>query len=435
MPEKSGFFDSTADDLRTYPARDFAEYFARFITNGVFNGGTNLEVRATGNDANVRLSPGYAWISGYVYSVYDQPLVLGIQPAGTQDRIDRIVLRLDTSTPVRAIRAIILQGAPNANPAPPDLVRVGSIYDLSLAQVRVKANSTIVEVANVTDERLNEAVCGLVNSLIRVDTATFQRQWDEFIASVQNQGFATPQYVVEKANAAETNAKNESLPRTGGRLVGNGRILGLVGTDHVYQEYFPEGEAAGRRAYVGFAGANDHIFAFENQYADGDFEFRSALFGTVSIFGLKTSVANGKNGIAAAISDKGIPASGSDEFAVLENKIRQIPWNRVASGSGSMSKPDNASRDVVISGLLFVPQVVIFGRASSTDESMDTSAAMFDANGVRQPFWPFHGAGTGTKTEVKSRHANGFTANIGGSSVSETPRTYNYFWWACEFAN
>lgn len=198
MPEKSGFFDSTADDLRTYPARDFAEYFARFITNGVFNGGTNLEVRATGNDANVRLSPGYAWISGYVYSVYDQPLVLGIQPAGTQDRIDRIILRLDTSTPVRAIRAIVLQGTPNANPVPPDLVRAGTIYDLSLAQVRVKANSTIIEAASVTDERLNEAVCGLVNSLIRVDTATFQRQFDAFMDSIKNQGYATADFVNQR---------------------------------------------------------------------------------------------------------------------------------------------------------------------------------------------------------------------------------------------
>lgn len=60
MPEKSGFFDSTADDIRAYPARDFAEYFARLFTNGVFNGGTNLEVTAAGNDANIRLNVGYA---------------------------------------------------------------------------------------------------------------------------------------------------------------------------------------------------------------------------------------------------------------------------------------------------------------------------------------------------------------------------------------
>ncbi|MGM1048408.1 MAG: hypothetical protein ACQEXX_20025 [Bacillota bacterium] len=205
MPEKSGMFDTVEGDVREYNQGDFAEYFSRFITSGVFNGGLNLEVTATGTDANVRLNTGFAWINGFVYKVYDQPLVLGVQPASTQDRIDRIILRLDPSTPVRAIRAIVLQGAPNVNPTPPALVRSGSIYDLSLAQVRVVANSTLIEPENITDERLNETVCGLVNSLIRVDTDTFQRQWDAFMKSLENQGFATNQYVNSKFNTVVEN--------------------------------------------------------------------------------------------------------------------------------------------------------------------------------------------------------------------------------------
>jgi hypothetical protein len=92
---------------------------------------------------------------------------------------------------VRAIRALVVQGLPGSNPAPPALVRSGNIYDISIAQVRVPANSTIITQADITDERLNQAVCGLVNSMIRVDTATFQAQWDAFIQSVQNQGFVT----------------------------------------------------------------------------------------------------------------------------------------------------------------------------------------------------------------------------------------------------
>lgn len=42
------------------------------------------------------------------------------------------------------------------------------------------------------------------------------------------------------------------------------------------------------------------------------------------IAALFQSVANGKQAIATAISDKGVPASGSDEFAVLANKVSQI---------------------------------------------------------------------------------------------------------------
>lgn len=202
MPEKSGFFDSTADDPREYAARDFAEYFARFVTNGVFNAGQYLNVSASGSDANVSLSPGFAWINGYVYSVYDSALTLPIQPATTQDRIDRVVLRLDTSVQTRKIRALVAQGLPSTNPLPPALVRSGSIYDISLAQVRVVANSSIILPGNITDERLDLNVCGLVNSLIRVDTTTFQAQWDAFMAKLQGQGFVTGQYVTDQINQA-----------------------------------------------------------------------------------------------------------------------------------------------------------------------------------------------------------------------------------------
>lgn len=191
MPEKSGMFDSTADDPRQYAARDFAEYFGRLITNGVFNAGQYLNVSATGQDANVSLSPGAAWINGYAYSVYDAAITLPIQPAAAQDRIDRVILRLDTSTPVRAIKAIVLQGLPGATPSPPALVRSGNIYDISLARILIKANTSIVLPANITDERLDNTICGLVNSLIKVDTTIFQQKWDAFMATLQNAGYVT----------------------------------------------------------------------------------------------------------------------------------------------------------------------------------------------------------------------------------------------------
>lgn len=236
MPEKSGFFDSTATDTRAYPAREFAEYFARFIKNGVFSGGTFLKVVASGTDANVSIQTGYGWINGYLYGVYDTALTLPIQAATTLDRIDRVVLRLDVSAAVRSIKAVVLQGTPSTTPTAPSLTRSGDVYDLSLAQVRVNANSSIVLPSNITDERLNNDVCGIVTGLIDqanttsifnqfqsfldLKTAEYQLEWDEFIESVQDKGFATPQYVDTKANAAETNAKNASLPRAGGALTG-----------------------------------------------------------------------------------------------------------------------------------------------------------------------------------------------------------------------
>lgn len=211
MPEKSGFFDSTSTDTRAYPAREFAGYFARFIGNGVFSGGTYLKVGATGEDANVSIQVGYGWINGYLYGVYDTALTLPVQAATSLDRIDRVVLRLDVSTAVRSIKSMILQGTPSTTPTAPVLTRSGDVYDLSLAQVRVNANTSIILPSNITDERLNNAVCGIVTGLIDqanttsifnqfqafldLKTAEYQLEWEAFMESVQDEGFATTQYV------------------------------------------------------------------------------------------------------------------------------------------------------------------------------------------------------------------------------------------------
>lgn len=45
------------------------------------------------------------------------------------------------------------------------------------------------------------------------------------------------------------------------------------------------------------------------------------------------SVSNGKNLIAAAITDKGVPATGSDTFTTLANKIRQIETDKTGDAT------------------------------------------------------------------------------------------------------
>jgi hypothetical protein len=218
MPEKSGFFDSTVEDPREYTADEFAEYFRQVLTDGIFNGGTNLKVEASGTDMRTHILPGYAWIQGYMYKVYDEPLFLQHDlPDAQLDRIDRIVLRLDTSLEARSIRAVILKGTPAANPVAPPIVRENNIFDLSLAQIRIIAGKSYIEAFQITDERLDTNVCGLVNSLIQADTteifnqfqawynsktAEFQQEWEDWFATIQNSGFETPAGAQAKVDAA-----------------------------------------------------------------------------------------------------------------------------------------------------------------------------------------------------------------------------------------
>jgi len=265
MPQKSGFFDSTSDDPRLYPAREFAEYFARFIGNGIYSGGTQLKVSATGTDNKVSIATGFAWINGYLYSIFSEPLSLTLTPATTLDRIDRIVLRLNVSTPVRAIRATILQGTPGTSPVAPALTRSGDIYDISLAQVRLTAGSAIVLPHQVTDERLNNTVCGVVTGLIQqADTTQLFNEFQSWLT----------------LKKAEYQQAIDNVP-----------IVGIT-SRNVHLE-----DLAGNFVAEDLEGAMQELF---------------------------TNVSDGKALVAGAITGKGVPSNPSDTFPQMANKIGQL---------------------------------------------------------------------------------------------------------------
>jgi hypothetical protein len=54
-----------------------------------------------------------------------------------------------------------------------------------------------------------------------------------------------------------------------GRFTQNGGNVQLVGTDHTYLEYYPDGTSAGRKAYVGYASADDNNFTISNSAGSG----------------------------------------------------------------------------------------------------------------------------------------------------------------------
>ena len=141
MAEFYRFFDSTIDDIREYTADEFSEYFRMVLTNGIYNGGTNLQVVAGGGDMTVDIEDGYANIYGYLYKVLGG-VTLPIETADvTHNRIDRIVLRWDKREESRFIKAMVLKGVAAEHPTPPELTRTDDIHELSLAQVLVKAGT------------------------------------------------------------------------------------------------------------------------------------------------------------------------------------------------------------------------------------------------------------------------------------------------------
>jgi hypothetical protein len=224
MAEISKFFNSAPGDPRTYQASDFADYFGSVLSTGLLHTDNipALEVKCDGNDLRTYVTPGKAIMQGYLYENTSNLYLEHALPEATYDRIDRIVLRLDKRNQSRFIRAFVKQGTPSENPVPPELQRDDFIYELSLAQIRVRANTSTLNPADLIDERLDENLCGLVHSLISIPTSQFQQQWDEFMAGIQDEGFASAEEfnahladnvkhitAAERAawNSAESNAK------------------------------------------------------------------------------------------------------------------------------------------------------------------------------------------------------------------------------------
>ncbi len=63
------------------------------------------------------------------------------------------------------------------------------------------------------------------------------------------------------------------------RANANGGSLQLVGTDHTYIEYYPDGTSSGRKAYVGYAGGSDNTFTISNSAGSGYVNFNGGNVG------------------------------------------------------------------------------------------------------------------------------------------------------------
>lgn len=156
-----GFFDSVDGDVRQYDAAEMAQILSAAVQNGISSHqGGGLRVSAGGGMDTI-VSFGGAVINGYVFVLGDDgsgAYRVSHQVAGSADRIDRVVLRLDMNQ--RSMLLEVLTGVPGAAPVPPALTRTSQVWELSLAQVRIRASAASVEEGDITDERSDEDACG-----------------------------------------------------------------------------------------------------------------------------------------------------------------------------------------------------------------------------------------------------------------------------------
>lgn len=180
-------------------------------TSGVFGADGNLSVTANG-DMTVSVSDGVGWLAndkadGTVFwndtkEQTGSELQLAISlPDAILPRIDRIVVSWDTVDYAAKPRIEVLKGTAASPPAAPALTNNGLLRQISLAQISVAAAASKIAAIDITDERLDADVCGLVTDWISVDTAPMQAQFEDLLQKV-------------KTELNRLNAGTESMLRT-----------------------------------------------------------------------------------------------------------------------------------------------------------------------------------------------------------------------------
>ena len=148
----------------------------KLFTDGILpDVSTNLQVVA-GTGMNVVVKAGFAIVQGCL-KLEENDRTLALQASNvTSDRIDTVVLRLNSNDDQRYCDLYIREGTPATNPTRPNLVRSDSVYELGLADIFVSKTITSITQSKITDTRYETERCGVISSLSEYDTTTIYKQ-------------------------------------------------------------------------------------------------------------------------------------------------------------------------------------------------------------------------------------------------------------------
>ena len=184
-----------------FDAADVAAYLAG-LTSGVFSGAEDFPVTAAGG-LKVTVGAGRGWVhpsrfTGYSITKREADTLTMPLADPSLPRIDRIVMRYDAGA--RAASLQVLQGTASSTPTAPAISRTELIYDLCLAEITRPAGSTSISTGQITDTRLDEALCGLVrDSVTGIPT-------DELLAAARERINALEEKATSSAAAAKDSA-------------------------------------------------------------------------------------------------------------------------------------------------------------------------------------------------------------------------------------
>ena len=149
MSVTSGFYNSLNGD-RKYDASQMSSIFDGLITDGIFGSiGTAFAVKAAGGLV-VNVGVGRAWFN-HTWTYNDSVLPLTAPDAEVLlDRIDAIVLEVNSDESVRANTIKFVKGTAASTPENPTLTNDEEVHQYPLCYIYRKSESTEINQADIT---------------------------------------------------------------------------------------------------------------------------------------------------------------------------------------------------------------------------------------------------------------------------------------------
>lgn len=177
-----------------------AEYVMRWLhgrTSGVFGAQNNAAVKVAGA-MSVAVTDGIGWMAngngnGVVWwnshnADNGTELTLTVSPAdSTLNRIDRVIVEWPTTNYADLPAIKILKGSGASNAVPPALTNNTTVRQISLARIRIPAGTTTITASMITDERMDNSVCGIVTENVEIDTSMMHSQFSELLVGIQKE--------------------------------------------------------------------------------------------------------------------------------------------------------------------------------------------------------------------------------------------------------
>lgn len=189
-----------------FDAADVAAYLAG-RTSGVFSSAEDFPVTAAGG-LTVTVGAGRGWVhpsrfTGYSITKREADTLALPLADPSLPRIDRIVMRYDAGA--RAASLQVLQGTASSTPTAPAISRTELTYDLCLAEIARPAGSTSISTGQITDTRLDEALCGLVrDGVTGIPTDELLAAAKERIATLEENASNSAAAAKDSAEAAKS---------------------------------------------------------------------------------------------------------------------------------------------------------------------------------------------------------------------------------------